>query len=316
MARVKLGWRLPMWPADDVAGSRLLGQVEDHLGRIEGIFDSVWLSDHFVPGVSWRPPHVDTFEAWSALCHFAAAYPSFQYSHSVLASSYRMPSLLAKMAATTQLLTRGRLILSIGAGWKDDEYRAYGYPFPSARVRIGQLDEAVQIIRKMWTESPASFHGTYYQIENAYCNPMPAPVPPILIGGGGERLTLRVVAKHADWWNLPGGGPDVYRHKLDVLAEHCAAVGRDVATIVRTWETGCVAIATTRAEAQRLAEASPFYRNSDPTGSIVGSPADVLAQLRRYVDLGVSHFILRFADFPRLDGIMLFAETVAPELRG
>jgi alkanesulfonate monooxygenase SsuD/methylene tetrahydromethanopterin reductase-like flavin-dependent oxidoreductase (luciferase family) len=312
---VRFGWRLPMWPADDTPGIVLVHQIENHLRRIEGAFQSVWLSDHFVPGNDWRGPEPDTLEAWSALCHFAAAFPAYTYGHIVLANSYRMPSLLAKMAATTQLLTRGRLILAIGAGWMESEYRAYGYEYPPPRVRIGQLDEAVQIIRKMWTESPASFEGKYYRIERAYCHPMPDPRPPILIGGAGEQLTLRVVAKWADWWNMPGGRPDDYRRKLDVLAEHCARVGRDPSTIVKTWETSVVAAAPTRAEAQRLAEASAFYAPAGPGASVVGEPGDVAEHLRRYVDLGVEHVILRFADFPSLRGILYFAEKVIPLLR-
>lgn len=304
-----------MWPAFDYPGARLIEEIEAHLRQLVPTFGTVWLSDHFVPGNNWRDPRADTLEAWSTIAHFAGAFPAYRYGHVVLANSYRRPSLLAKMAATTQLLTRGRLILGIGAGWKDDEYRAYGYDFPSARERIAQLDEGLQVIRRLWTESPANFEGRYYRLENAWANPLPNPPPPIMVGGAGEKLTLRVVAKHADWWNMPGGTPDIYRHKLNVLNEHCRAIGRDPATIKLTWETGCVAIAATRTAARALAEASPFYHAEEPDASIVGEPGDVAEHLRRYATLGVSHAILRFADFPRMDGVALFVEKVAPLLR-
>jgi alkanesulfonate monooxygenase SsuD/methylene tetrahydromethanopterin reductase-like flavin-dependent oxidoreductase (luciferase family) len=311
---IDLGWRVPMWPAEDYPAARLVEEIEAHLARLAGTFQSAWLSDHFVPGNDWRDPRTDTLEAWSTICHLAAAFPSYRYGHVVLASSYRQPALLAKMAATTQLLTRGRLILGIGAGWKEDEYRAYGYEFPPAKVRIGQLSEAIQIIRAMWTRAPASFAGRYFRIADAWNNPLPDPPPPIMVGGGGERLTLRVVAEHADWWNLPGGTPESYQHKLDVLAEHCRAVDRDPATIELSWETGCVAIAPTRAEAERIARASPFHRAGGAGSSVVGEPEEVADHLRRYVELGVRHFVLRFGDFPRLAGAELFAERVAPLL--
>lgn len=316
MAAVEFGWRLPMWPADDTPGAILIQQIENHLRRMDDAIDTIWLSDHFVPGNGWRGPEPDILEAWSAMAHWAAAFPRYRYGHIVLANSYRMPALLAKMAATTQLLTGGRLILAMGAGWKEDEYRAYGYDYPSAKDRIGQLDEAIQIIRAMWTSSPASFDGRYYRIEKAYCNPMPDPLPPILVGGGGEQLTLRVVAKRADWWNFAGTGPELYQRKLDVLAGHCAKVGRDPATIVKTWETSIVSVAPTRAEAQRIAEASAFWRHAGgQDATIVGEPGDAIEQIQRFVDVGVRHFILRFADFPSLRGISYFAEKVAPAFR-
>jgi alkanesulfonate monooxygenase SsuD/methylene tetrahydromethanopterin reductase-like flavin-dependent oxidoreductase (luciferase family) len=316
VVRVDFGWRMPIWPVDQTPARVLVTQTENYLRQIGGAFQTVWIADHFEPANDWRGRDGDTLEGWSTLCHFAAAFPAFHYGHLVLANSWRMPSLLAKMAATTQLLTGGRLILGLGAGWMEREYRAYGYDFPSARTRIEQLDEALQVIRSLWTTSPASFEGRHYRLDNAVCNPRPDPPPPILIGGGGERFTLPVVARHADWWNFQGSTPEVYRHKLDVLAEHCAREGRDPGAITRTWENQCVAVAATRAEAQRIAEASPFFSNYPGEGnSLVGEPGDLAEHLQRYVELGVTHFILRFADFPSPNGAMLFMERVAPLLR-
>lgn len=192
----------------------------------------------------------------------------------------------------------------------EEEYLAYDYDYPKPSVRIGQLDEAVQIIRKMWTESPASFEGKYYRIENAYCEPKPDPIPPILIGGGGEQLTLRVVAKYADWWNIPGATAETYAHKLDVLRSHCETVGRDYDEIVKTYSAEMIAIAETEAEAQRIAEATPYTAAQ----TFVGTPNQVAEQLQAYIDLGVTYLIIRCVDFPNPAGLDLFMQNVIPQL--
>jgi alkanesulfonate monooxygenase SsuD/methylene tetrahydromethanopterin reductase-like flavin-dependent oxidoreductase (luciferase family) len=176
-------------------------------------------------------------------------------------------------------------------------------------VRIAQLEEAVLIVKKLWTESPAFFEGTFYRIKNAYCEPRPDPLPPLLIGGGGEQLTLRVVAKYADWWNIPGGSLENYAHKLSVLRRHCAAVGRDHAEIVKTWSAEAISVAETESQAQRIAAASPY--NGDP---IVGTPAQVAEKLQAFVDLGVEYFIVRLIDFPKTHGIEMFVQDVMPRL--
>ena len=155
---------------------------------------------------------------------------------------------MAKMAANVQLLTGGRLLFGVGAGWMEEEYHAYNWEFPKPSVRIAQMVEAIRIVKQMWTEAPASFEGKYYRIENAYCEPQPDPIPPIMIGGGGEQLTLRAVAELADWWNIPGVRPEVYPHKLDVLRGHCDAVGRDYDEIVKTYNAETVIVAESEAE--------------------------------------------------------------------
>jgi alkanesulfonate monooxygenase SsuD/methylene tetrahydromethanopterin reductase-like flavin-dependent oxidoreductase (luciferase family) len=147
---------------------------------------------------------------------------------------YRNPALLAKMGATLQALSDGRLILGIGAGWRGEEYAAYGYPFPKASVRIQQLEEAVQIIRLMWSETSPSFKGEYFEIAEAYCPPQPNPPPPIMIGGSGEQLMLPLIARRADWWNIGFVDVDTYRRKRDLLHRHAEAAGRDPGDIVHT----------------------------------------------------------------------------------
>ena len=311
MAKVKFGWRVPAFPADESRGPVFIRQIHEILTLAANHFDSAWVADHFVPWARWQAPHVDTLECFSTIAYIAGLCPKLYVGSIVMSNSYRPPSLLAKMGATLQALTGGRFILGIGAGWKEDEYHAYGYKFPPAATRIRQLEEGVQVIKAMWTQSPATFHGRYYHIENAYCEPRPHPMIPIMIGGGGERLTLRVVAKYADWWNFPGGSVENYAHKLNVLREHCRVVGRDYDQIVKTWATETVAVARTEAEAYRMAQASRFY---DGYG-LVGTPNQVADQIRAFVRLGVEHFILRFADFPRPDAMQLFIEEVMPQFK-
>jgi F420-dependent oxidoreductase-like protein len=309
MAEVKFGWRVPAFPTDNSDGAVFINQITDTLTRIQDHFDSAWVADHFIPWAVFLADDVDTLECFTTITYLAGAFPGLNFGSIVLCQSYRNPALLAKMAATLQVLSGGRFILGIGAGWKEDEYLAYGYEYPKTPVRIAQLEEAVQIIRRMWTETPASFEGAYYHIKDAYCEPKPDPKPPIMIGGGGEKLTLRIVAQHADWWNFPSGSLENYAHKLEVLRTHCEAVGRDYDAIKKTWAIESVAIAETEAEAQALAKQSPFYSSY----GIAGTPAQVADQLRRFTDLGVEYFIVRFADFPNPAGAELFAETVIPQ---
>lgn len=311
MARLTFGWHAPPFPLDGSTAGRFVEQVDAMLAHVEGRFEAAWFDDHLIPWAPFQPPETPNLESLTTLAWFAARHPDLRFGTSVLCQSFRNPGLVAKMAANLQLLTGGRLLLGLGAGWLEDEFHQYGYDFPSGAVRIAQLEEAVQVIRRLWTGSPASFHGEHYRIEGAYGEPRPDPPPPILIGGGGERLTLRVVARWADWWNIPGGRPEVYEHKLRVLADHCDAVGRDFGDITKTWSPEVVAVAETRDEARAIADASP-YTDDYP---LVGIPDDVVEQLTPFVELGVEHLVLRFVDFPSTAGADLFAREVAPRLR-
>ena len=312
MATIQFGWRVPDFPVDGTRGRAFVDQISGTLDVLRGQFASAWVADHFVPWATFQDPTTDTYECFSTLCYLAGLFQEFTFGNIVLSQSYRNPALVAKMGATLQVLTGGRYVLGIGAGWKRDEYLAYGYDFPVPATRIHQLEEAVQIIRLMWTQTPATFHGRYYHIEGAVCEPKPQPMAPILIGGGGRQLTLKVVAKYADWWNFPGGTVEHYGELLDTLRGHCETVGRDYNSIVKTWGNECVAVAPTNGAAQRMAQASPFY---DARTSIAGTPDEVAAFLRRFTDLGVQHFILRFADFPKTDSARLFAQEVLPRFK-
>ena len=292
-----------------------LPDVRRHLDALpQGTFRTVWLSDHLVPGTAWAPPQWDTLECLTALLHFATAYPGYRYGQIVLGNSYRPPALLAKMVANLQALTGARCILGIGAGWMEREYRMYGYPYPPAKARIAQLDEAIQVIRALWADAPASFAGEHFRLDAAYANPRPAERPIVMVGASGERFALRVVARHAEWWNVDAPTPEALTAKRAVLAGHCRAVGRDVDDILVNWQCQCVAIGDTEAEARRLAEAAPLYQRGSQ-GAVVGTPEGVAARLQAFVDAGVRDFILRFADFPRTEGALRFAREVAPRLR-
>ncbi len=301
---------MPSFPVDGSSGPAFTQQIHQMLQRLQPHFDSVWVDDHLFPGFPGLSNDTPYLECLTTIAYLAAQHPTLKFGTSVVCQSYRNPALLAKMAANLQLLTGGRFLFGLGAGWMEEEYRAYNFDFPRASVRVEQLEETIQIVKRMWTEAAASFTGTYYRIENAYCAPRPHPIPPLLIGGGGERKTLRVVAQYADWWNFPGGTVDNYAHKLDVLREHCQAVGRDYDEIVKTWSAEGIAIAETEAEARRIAAASPYKQDV-----LVGTPAQVAEQLQPFVDLGVEYLIVRVVDFPAAAGVDLFAHEVMPRLR-
>jgi alkanesulfonate monooxygenase SsuD/methylene tetrahydromethanopterin reductase-like flavin-dependent oxidoreductase (luciferase family) len=302
---------MPSFPVDGSDGPTFTEQIHETMRQIRPHVHGVWVDDHMMPWAQWQHPDTPYLECLTTIAFFAAAYPDLSFGASVLCQSYRNPALLAKTVANLQLLTGGRLIFGIGAGWMEREYRAYNFDFPPPATRLAQLEEAIQIVQRLWTSAPASFEGAHYRIDQAYCVPRPQPVPPLLIGGGGERRTLRLVAKYADWWNIPGGSAANYAHKLDVLREHCAAVGRPYDAIRKTWSAEAIAVAPTAAEAERIAAASPYDNHP-----IVGTPEQVAAQLQAFVDLGVTYLIVRLVDFPATAGIELFVREVLPRLRG
>jgi len=303
---IDFGWELP------TGNRRMPNGTENYkphvcniLDHINGHFHSVWMPDHFM-----NQNHDDYPESLATISFLTALYPQLHFGPVVLGQNYRNPALLAKMAATIQQLTGGRFILGIGAGWRAEEYHAYGYGFPPASTRITQLAEVIQICKAMWNpaQAEATFHGHYHHIEKAVCNPKPSPAPPVMIGGAGEKLMLRVVAQYADWWNLVGASPEGYGHKIEVLHRHCTEVGRNPAEIRKTW-MGVVSIASTRQQAEAAMKNYPIWPGDVP---IVGTPSEVVTSLREYIALGVNLFILAFADEPQLTGINLFLNEVIP----
>lgn len=306
---VTFGWRVPDFPEYGAGSAAFRQHIFDYMDVLQrGGLDSAWVGDHFFPWADEIDQSMDTIEAWTTLTYLMALYPRMRFGTIVLSQSYRPPAALAKMAAIAQWISGGRFILGIGAGWKENEYRAYGYEFPSNRERLDQLEEAVQIIIKMWREDAPTFHGKHYRVENAYCFPRPDPLPPLMIGGAGPKRTLRIVARYADWCNLNNQSLSDCQASLEILRQHCTAVGRNYSDIVKTYSCDCVAVASTHAAAKGVQNNSFFGRN----GAITGTPQEVTAQLQAFVNLGISHFILRFADFPGADGARLFMQEVMP----
>jgi F420-dependent oxidoreductase-like protein len=196
--------------------------------------EHAWLFDHFMP--LGPDPTGPCLEGWSTLAAFAALTERLRVGLMVTGNTYRHPTVLANIGATVDVISRGRLDFGIGAGWNELEHRSYGIPLPTTGDRIRALGEACEIIRRMWTEEAPSFEGRYYQIHEARCEPKPTqkPYPPFVIGGGGEKLTLRIVAQYAQVWNMAGGPAEEFARKSAILDEHCATVGRDPATIARS----------------------------------------------------------------------------------
>ncbi len=275
-------------------------------------YDSAWVYDHFmgIPDIS--QPYL---EGWTLLTTLLMQSKRIRGGNLVLGNSYRHPAVLANMAATLDLVTEGRLDLGIGAGWYDAEYNAYGIPFPKIGVRMAQLDESLQVMKALWTEERANFAGEHYQITDAPCDPKPLqqPHPPIWVGGEGEKLLLRIVARHADGWNVWLMPEEDYRRKTDVLAAHCKEAGRDPATIRRSIGIA-LAVAPTEDEVAGVLKQRAGKREARMVVS--GTPEQVAAQLQPFGDIGAQAILIEgLAPFDR-EVMALFKREVAPALRG
>ena len=266
-------------------------------------FTSIWSSDHLNYGSEFR------VECWTMLTWMAARYPGPMLGTVVMCNSFRNPSLLAKMSASLQQMSAGRLVLGYGAGWYEEEYRAYGFDYPSPGVRVDMFEEGVQIIKNMWINSPANFTGKYYQIDNVYCEPRPDPEPILMLGGGGEKKTLKVVAQYADWWNdVMRPIPDLKR-KLEVLKKHCESVGSDFGNIRKTLAPRFF-IDKNHKKALEMAEGK-----NDSGQVIAGDPSAICEQLHELVEMGFDMVITTFPKFQDLDDMKLFVEKVIPNFK-
>jgi alkanesulfonate monooxygenase SsuD/methylene tetrahydromethanopterin reductase-like flavin-dependent oxidoreductase (luciferase family) len=291
MSAVEFGLMLQPTPRD-FPGQELFDYNRRLIRALKHGFTTLWAEDH----LEWG--ETATIECLTTMVYFAAEFPMYKVGSLVMSQGYRNPALLAKMAANVQLISGGRLILGLGAGWKEEEYRAYGYSFPDAGTRVEELEEAILIIKSMWTSRPASFSGKHYQIQQAYCEPQPSPAIPLLIGGGGEQRTLGIVARYADWYNFNSCTVEQYAHKIAVLREHCNRVGRNPADIKLTY-LGTVSVAD---------DPGKVVRN--PQKHVVaGNSAEVIKELEQFCEIGVTHFMFRFLDVETLE---YFGETVVP----
>lgn len=266
-------------------------------------FDSIYAYDHLIPHYK-DDTEKNIFECFTLLSATAAITERIKIGQVVVCNSYRNPSLLAKMLSTLDVITNGRVELGIGGGWYEEEYIAYGYDFPSNVTRIKQLDESLRIIKAMWTEKKkASFEGKYYTIKNAICNPKPIqkPHPLIMVGGSGEKYLLKVVAKHADRYNLFFGSPDEMKRKIFLLKEHCNSIGRDYKEDIQSSVVLPCMIGESQEEVnnalmqhKRKDKSVEQYIQYLVDGITIGTPEKILQGIRTYVDIGVRHFILHF----------------------
>jgi alkanesulfonate monooxygenase SsuD/methylene tetrahydromethanopterin reductase-like flavin-dependent oxidoreductase (luciferase family) len=288
---LKFGWLTP------VIGNRWsdhqpIAQYQDQhvLPTALPHFDSLWVADHFYGFDEKTDPFL---EAWTTLTWLAARHDDVQLVHHVLGVGYRPPALTAKMAATLQVLSGGRFVLGIGAGWREDEYRAYGYEFPPPAVRFAQLEETVRICRLMWTEADPTFEGAHFRIEGAAAPPLPDPVPPVLIGAAGEKIGLPLVGRIADMWNAPSRGTDEdWRRRLGIVHAAAEAAGRDPHAI-EVSVTLERALPETDEDSEKLVE-----------------------ELAARAGTGVHHVVMDFGHPRSTEPVLRFAEQVITPLRG
>jgi F420-dependent oxidoreductase-like protein len=292
-----------------------------------GAWDSLWVYDHFhtVPMPSGEATH----EAWSLMAAYAATTSRIKLGQMCTAMSYRNPVYMAKVAATADIISGGRIQMGIGGGWYEHEWRAYGYGFPSAGVRLARLDEGVQIMRDAWRDGKVSFTGEHYQIDGAFVAPKPLQDSgiPLWIAGGGEKVTLRIAAKYAQYTNFTAE-PEAFAHKSDVLAEHCSRLGTDFDAIVRSSNFTAV-VGTSDADVkerlQRVrdrmvdyvpeAVADAMIAGGSGPDSATGTPEQVIDRIAKIRDLGCEYAICYFpeAAYDR-SGIELFEREVIPAL--
>ena len=267
---------------------------------------------------------IPTLECWTTLSALAAETERIRLIPMVLANLYRHPATLAKMAATLDVISEGRLVLGIGAGGGEGDHKAYGLPYPSTRERVAMVGEAVQVIRLLWSGERVSFEGNHYRLNNALCDPAPVqqPAPPILIGGHGERHLLRVAAAHADITNMSADmGIAEHEAKRRVLDAHCAAVGREPSEVALSHNTH-VFIGRDEAAVEELLTGHAARHGGSVErfrasmgNAIVGTPAQCVEQLRRYTDYGIGWFFLLFPEPVSVGDLELFASEVMPHFR-
>ena len=270
--------KFSFWPAASSSWETLL----DLCRHAEATgWDGIWFADHFMPNTpAMTGP---TSEAWTTLAALAASVPRVRIGPLVTGNTYRHPAVLAKMAANVDMISGGRLILGLGAGWQENEHSAYGIPFSTVGGRLCRLEEACQVVTGLLTNERTTFAGRYYQLENAPLEPKPVQAKlPLLIGGGGERVTMRIAAQYADEWNV-WGTPATLRHKMAVLDQHCQTLGRDPTSIKRSCQALLV-LTENHEEAERA------RAGSRPV--IAGTLDEVRATVEEYADAGVDELIV------------------------
>jgi alkanesulfonate monooxygenase SsuD/methylene tetrahydromethanopterin reductase-like flavin-dependent oxidoreductase (luciferase family) len=285
----------------DLAGAAWKAEMHRLLHDLPPHFSTIWLPDHLqYQGRPW-------FDTWTRLTWLAATFPRYRVGTMVIGQGYRNPGLLGVMAATLQDASGGRLILGMGAGWLEEEYRAFNYEYPSPGTRVAQLAEALALLKTLWTESPATYEGEWYRLQNAVC-PQPEVPIPIMVGTNGPRA-LKVVARLADWWVWDGPWEPTYRPPYEILKQECAAIGRPFESITKVSELA-ISLPPDPATFQ------PSYQHSyyaDQEFGIAGpTPEDVIREVERLVDVGVQHIAVSLRD---PDQYQRFFSDVLPVVR-
>lgn len=299
---VEFGLALPQGPPAERVGM-WMDDIDAQLQRLSPHIAGLWVTDHFF----WDDK--PTYEAWTVLSYIAGRWPDITFGPAVLGQSYRNPALLAKMGATLQRLSGGRFIMAIGAGWKEDEYLAYGYPYPDAKTRLQQLEDTLEILKRMWSEpGKVTYHGEHYQITGAYCEPKPDPIPTLIVGGGG-RTTTKLAVKYADWWNMPDAPFSEYSKRLDYIADHCDALGRDPDTLRLTW-FGRLAVGKTMDDALALSGG-----RWTPDNAFCGTPQQVVEQMGPFLEAGVDYYMVEIQGVRDPDVAAMITEDVIPAVQ-
>jgi F420-dependent oxidoreductase-like protein len=318
-AFVPQGWKLEYtgWKADAAwERSKELATIAESAG-----YDHLWVYDHVetVP----RREATHCFEAFTMLAALSQTTNRAKLGQLVTCASYRNVGLLAKEAAGVDVFSGGRLILGLGAGWYEREYQAYDYEFMAPRERLRVLDEALQVIPRLWSEETVDYDGTYLHFRGAFSDPKPLqqPRPPIWVGGGGEKVTLRIAAQHADATNWQVG-LEQFQAKSEILAGHCKDVGRDFDSVTRTHGPDCRLFDTESDLARWLDEpdGGNLWGRGDPEeyvrDNFVGTVEQVTEKVQGFVDAGCRGFVLWFRDFPSSESMERFMSEVAPAVSG
>lgn len=303
MTKIRFGFIMPADQLDKKLRARYVEDLNRALTLVTGHFESAWIIDHLQSNGD------DMLEGFTTLTYMAALHPRLKFGHTVLCQSFRNPALVAKMGATLQHLSGGRFILGMGAGWDAEEYRAYGYDFPAAHVRVEQLEEALQIIKALWTEERVTFEGKYYRVHEACCEPKPYLFPPVMIGAFKPKM-LRLSAQYADWWNVSSTGISAYQRMLRDLERACRDVGRDPAEIRLSWAGGCVCAPT--GEAAQAFPGDRYSAQNPDDFDFVGTPEQIIEQMRPFIEMGVDYFMLDCGGFPNLTTLELLVSRVLP----
>jgi len=301
MTQIQFGFTLPAVPPDKARRATFVEDMNRALVLICGHFESVRIIDHLMSNDG-------DIESFTTLAYLAALHPQLKFGHTVICQSFRNPALVALMGANLQFLTGGRFLFGIGTGWLEEEYKAFGYDFPPARVRVEQLEEAIQIIKGLWTEKKVTFTGAHYRVFEADCEPKPDPVPPIMIGAFKPK-TMRITAKYADEWNVSSTGIMVYRRLVEEFERACVSVGRDPASVRRSWGGGCIC-RPVESDARRIG--GDRYSETEDNFDFVGTPGQIIEQMKPFIDLGVTSFMFDCGGFPDLTTLELLINEVLP----